>query len=64
MTFSPEGELLMTLGTPGVAAAGRDTLDQPSDVVVAHDGTVYGPVVAFGGALLKYVTLDGTPGQR
>ncbi|HCE03045.1 MAG TPA: hypothetical protein DEQ98_07365, partial [Acidobacteria bacterium] len=41
MKFSPEGELLMTLGTPGVGAAGTDTLDQPCDVVVASDGTIY-----------------------
>ena len=41
MKFSPDGELLMTLGTPGVGAAGRDTLDQPCDVVVAADGTIY-----------------------
>ncbi|HIE94426.1 MAG TPA: hypothetical protein EYQ83_16780, partial [Acidobacteria bacterium] len=41
MKFSPEGELLMTLGTPGVGAAGTDTLDQPCDVVVATDGTIY-----------------------
>ncbi len=41
MKFSPEGELLMTLGTPGVGAAGQDTLDQPCDVVVANDGTIY-----------------------
>ena len=31
----------MTLGTPGVGAAGRTTLDQPCDVVVAEDGTIY-----------------------
>ena len=41
MKFSPAGELLLTLGTPGVGAAGRDTLDQPCDVVVADDGTIY-----------------------
>ena len=41
MKFSPEGELLMTLGRPGVGAAGQDTLDQPCDVVVANDGTIY-----------------------
>ena len=41
MKFSPDGELLMTLGTPGVGAAGRNTLDQPCDVVVAGDGTIY-----------------------
>ena len=33
MKFSPQGELLLTLGTPGVGAAGKDTLDQPCDVV-------------------------------
>ena len=41
MKFSAEGELLMTLGTPGIGAAARDTLDQPCDVVVARDGTIY-----------------------
>jgi DNA-binding beta-propeller fold protein YncE len=41
MQFSPDGELLMTLGTAGVGAAGRTTLDQPCDVVVAGDGTIY-----------------------
>ena len=41
LKFSADGELLMTLGTPGVGAAGRDTLDQPCDVVVAPDGTIY-----------------------
>lgn len=41
LKFSPEGELLMTLGTPGIGIAGRSTLDQPCDVVTAEDGTVY-----------------------
>jgi len=41
LKFSPAGELLMTLGTPGVGAAGTDTLDQPCDIVVAADGSIY-----------------------
>ena len=41
LKFSVEGELLMTLGIPGVGLAGRNTLDQPCDVVVAPDGTIY-----------------------
>lgn len=41
MKFSPEGALLLTLGTPGVGAASPGTLDQPCDVVVAPDGTIY-----------------------
>ena len=38
--FSPEGELLMTLGRKGVAGDGKDTFRKPNDVVVAPDGTV------------------------
>jgi DNA-binding beta-propeller fold protein YncE len=41
MQFSRDGELLMTLGTPGIGAASRTTLDQPCDVIVAGDGTIY-----------------------
>jgi sugar lactone lactonase YvrE len=41
MKFSPEGELLMTLGTPGVAGAGEDTFDGPADVLVAPDGSIF-----------------------
>lgn len=39
--FSPEGELLMTLGRLGVAGAGPDTFTQPSDVLVAPDGSIF-----------------------
>jgi len=41
LKFSPEGELLMTLGTPGVAGDGEDTFRQPSDVLVAPDGSIF-----------------------
>jgi sugar lactone lactonase YvrE len=40
--FSPEGRLLLTLGTPGVAGDGTGALlNQPSDVVTAPDGDIF-----------------------
>ena len=41
LKFSPEGELLLTLGTPGIGKASPGTLDQPCDVVVGDDGFIY-----------------------
>ena len=39
--FSPEGELLMTLGSPGIAGDGPDTFNMPSAVVVAPGGDIF-----------------------
>jgi sugar lactone lactonase YvrE len=39
--FSPEGKLLMTLGTPGVAGVGPNLLDQPNAVAFAPNGDVF-----------------------
>lgn len=39
--FSPEGELLMSLGTPGGAGDGLDAFEGPSDVLVAPDGSIF-----------------------
>ena len=39
--FSPEGKLLLTLGKAGVAGAGNDELNQPSDVAVAPNGDIF-----------------------
>ena len=39
--FSPDGKVLMTLGTPGVAGSGPDHFNSPSDVVVAPNGDVF-----------------------
>jgi sugar lactone lactonase YvrE len=39
--FSPEGKILMTLGKAGVAGAGNDTFNGPSDVVVAPNGDIF-----------------------
>ncbi len=39
--FSPDGELLMTLGKKGVAGDGPDTFTKPSDVLVAPNGDIF-----------------------
>ena len=39
--FSAEGEVLLTLGTPGVAGSGPYSFNSPSDVVVADNGSVF-----------------------
>jgi sugar lactone lactonase YvrE len=38
--FSPEGEVLMVLGTPGTTGAPPEALDQPNDVIVAPNGEI------------------------
>ncbi|MGI9625797.1 MAG: peptidyl-alpha-hydroxyglycine alpha-amidating lyase family protein [Longimicrobiales bacterium] len=39
--FSPEGELLMTLGVEGVAGEGERIFNKPSDMLVAPDGSIF-----------------------
>lgn len=39
--FSPTGEVLMTLGTPGVPGSGPNHFASPADVVVADDGSIF-----------------------
>jgi DNA-binding beta-propeller fold protein YncE len=39
--FSPDGELLMSLGKAGVAGDGVDEFNGPSDVLVAPDGSIF-----------------------
>lgn len=39
--FSSEGELLMTLGKPGIAGNGPDTFNMPSAVLVAPNGDIF-----------------------
>lgn len=41
MKFSPTGELLLTIGTPGVTGDPPNALTEPNDVVVAPDGTIF-----------------------
>jgi len=38
--FSPDGELLMTLGTPGTAGDPPERLNEPCDVLVAPNGDI------------------------
>lgn len=39
--FSPEGELLMSIGTAGVAGNGRYVFNAPNDVLVAPNGDIF-----------------------
>ena len=39
--FSPTGELLMSLGTAGIAGNDATHFNQPNDVVVGPDGSIY-----------------------
>jgi sugar lactone lactonase YvrE len=74
--FSPDGKELMRLGKAGVAGAGHDTFNMPSDVLVApngdifvadgHGGTSNNRIVKFDktGKYLKEWGVKGTgPGQ-
>jgi len=39
--FSPQGKVLMTIGTPGVAGNPPEKLNEPNDVLVAPDGSIF-----------------------
>jgi DNA-binding beta-propeller fold protein YncE len=39
--FSPTGELLMTLGTPGTAGNGNYSFTSPSDVITSDNGNIF-----------------------
>ncbi len=39
--FSPEGEVLLTLGQPGVAGSGPGLLSEPCDVITAPNGDIF-----------------------
>lgn len=41
LKFSPEGQLLMTIGTPGETGAPPTHLTDPNDVLVAPDGSIF-----------------------
>ena len=41
LKYSPDGELLMTLGVEGVAGEGEGIFNKPSDVLVAPDGSIF-----------------------
>jgi len=39
--FTPEGELLMTIGTPGTPGTGDYTFTSPADIAVADNGDIF-----------------------
>jgi len=41
LKFNPDGEHVLTLGQPGVAGEGPNTLNRPSDVAVARNGDIF-----------------------
>jgi DNA-binding beta-propeller fold protein YncE len=41
LKLSPQGELLLTLGVPGVTGEGRNTFNRPSSVAIAANGDIY-----------------------
>lgn len=74
--FSPQGELLMTLGEKGVGGDGKTTFRKPCDVLVAPDGTIFvadghgsGPGVPVNNRIVKldargnYIGEFGVPGS-
>ena len=62
--FSPEGKVLIVLGTPGVAGMGPDTFTQPCDGVVGANGDIFvsdghsgqdgGATAAASGRIVKF----------
>jgi len=41
LKFSPQGKLLLTLGTPGTAGAPPQAFTEPNDVAIAADGSIF-----------------------
>ena len=71
--FSPEGNVLMTLGKPGVTGDGHYEFNQPSSVLVAPDGNIFvgdGHGGASNSRIMKYsasgefLTSWGSQGSR
>ncbi|HEY2843525.1 MAG TPA: peptidyl-alpha-hydroxyglycine alpha-amidating lyase family protein [Bryobacteraceae bacterium] len=60
--FSPEGQVLMTLGKAGVAGDGPDTFNQPDDVAIAPNGDIFvsdGHTPGMGNSRVVKFTKDG-----
>jgi sugar lactone lactonase YvrE len=58
--FSPDGRLLLTLGKAGVAGAGNDEFNQPSDVAVAPNGDIFVADGHDAGSNMRIVKFDRT----
>ena len=52
--FSSDGELLMTIGTPGVAGSGAYTFNGICDVVIADNGDIFVADGHFNNRVVKY----------
>lgn len=62
LKFSPDGELLMTLGKEGVAGDGTDVFNKPSDMLVAPNGDIFvadGHDAGGNNRIIKFAS-DGT----
>jgi sugar lactone lactonase YvrE len=60
--FNRDGKVLMTIGKPGVAGLGPDTLTEPTDVLVAPNGTIFisvGHSQRYGDARILKYSKDG-----
>jgi len=60
--FSPEGEVLMVMGSPGIPGSGEYEFNAPSDVVIAENGDIFiadGHAKNTNNRVMKYSS-DGT----
>ena len=57
--FSPEGEVLATLGTSGVEGEGPNTFNGPSDVAIGDNGDIFVADGHFNNRVVKF-SKDGT----
>lgn len=60
MKFSPDGKLLMTLGTPGMTGTDEKHFNAPSDVLVAPNGDIFVADGHGGDTNARIVKFDGT----
>jgi sugar lactone lactonase YvrE len=56
--FSPEGELLMSLGTPGQTGTDGAHFNQPNDVIVGPDGSIYVADGHSGQGMVSFRAID------
>lgn len=56
--FTPEGKLLMTLGTPGEKGEDESRLNKPTDMVLAPDGSIF-VSDGYGNARVVHFDKDG-----
>lgn len=60
--FTPEGELLLALGEPGIRGDGPGEFNEPSDLAIGADGTLYivdGHINPASNRRIVHMTADG-----